>query len=161
MTGRKLVRSASLFTLLYCAGLGAAPLAGASGWYRARRGPFEAVTDNGRDSALQALSQFEQFRYALGSAMGQSALRLNPPLRILVFHDAKDMAAAGCEAGIHMGRDHLMACSVASDQLPASMVKDLTDRLLRGNFSGIPPATEKAHKTKNNTEKTNTEHVTW
>ena len=94
MTGRKLVRSAALFTLFYCAGLQAAPFTGSSGWYRARLGPFEAITDNGRDSALQALSQFEQFRYALGSAMGQSDLRLNPPLRILVFHDAKDMAAA-------------------------------------------------------------------
>jgi len=123
--------------------------------------PFEAITDNGRDSALQALSQCEQFRYALGSAMGQSDLRLNPPLRILVFHDAKDMAAAGCEAGIHMGRDHLMACSVASGQLPAAMVKELTERLLRGNFSGIPPATEKALETFFSTVESNAVHVTW
>jgi len=161
MTGRKLVRSAALFTLFYCAGLQAAPFTGSSGWYRARLGPFEAITDNGRDSALQALSQFEQFRYALGSAMGQSDLRLNPPLRILVFHDAKDMAAAGCEAGIHMGRDHLMACSVASGQLPAAMVKELTERLLRGNFSGIPPATEKALETFFSTVESNAVHVKW
>jgi tetratricopeptide (TPR) repeat protein len=161
MKSRKLVRSAALFVFFCSARVQAAPLIGSSGWYRARLGPFEAITDNGRNSALQALSQFEQFRYALGAAMGQPDLRLNPPLRILVFHDAKDMAAAGCEAGIHMGRDHLMACSVASGQLPASMVKELTERLLRGNFSGIPPATEKALEIFFSTVESNAVHVTW
>jgi tetratricopeptide (TPR) repeat protein len=167
MTGRKLVRSAALFAFFYTAGVffcaggaPAAPLIGSSGWYRARLGPFEAISDNGRNAALQALSQFEQFRYALGSAMGQQDLRLNPPLRILVFHDAKDMAAAGC-GGIHMGRDHLMACAVASGQLPAEMVKELTKQLLQENFAGIPPATEKALETFFSTVESNAVHVTW
>src|SRR5580692_9784846 len=69
------------------------PLIGAKQWIRAKLGPFEAISDDGRAAAIQALSQFEQFRYALGSAMGQSDLRLDPPLRIIVFKDAKEMAA--------------------------------------------------------------------
>src|SRR4051812_37956605 len=82
-----------------------------SGWIRAKLGPFEAVSDS-RPAALQALSQFEQFGYARVSARAQPDLRLTPPLRILVFRDPKDMAAQGCD-GIHIGRDHLMACAVA------------------------------------------------
>jgi tetratricopeptide (TPR) repeat protein len=160
MNGWKVVCSAAFFAAIGGFAVQAAPFFGSSGWYRARLGPFEAITDNGRDSALQALSQFEQFRYALGTAMGQPDLRMNPPLRILVFHDAKDMAAAGCD-GIHMGRDHLMACSVASGQLPAAMVKELTERLLRTNFTGIPPATEKALETFFSTVESNAVHVKW
>src|SRR5665213_2577405 len=73
------------------------PLFGSKSWIRAKLGPFEAISDDGRTPAIQALSQFEQFRYALGAAMGQPDLRLDPPLRILVFRDAREMAAQGCD----------------------------------------------------------------
>ena len=140
--------------------LSAQPLIGSKAWVRAKLGPFEAVSDDGRNPAIQALSQFEQFRYALGAAMGQSELRLDPPLRIIVFRDAKEMAAQGCD-GIHMGRDHLMACAVAGGQLPAPMVRELTHRLLETNFTGIPPATEQALETFFSTVASNAVHVTW
>lgn len=129
-------------------------------WIRAKLGPFEAISDDGRTAAIQALSQFEQFRYALGAAMGQPDLRLDPPLRIVVFKDAKQMAAQNCD-GIHMGRDHLMACAVASGQLPAAMVRELTKRLLETNFTGIPPATEQALEAFFSTVQSNAVHVTW
>ncbi len=129
-------------------------------WIRAKLGPFEAISDDGRAAAIQALSQFEQFRYALGNAMGQSELRLDPPLRIIVFKDAKEMAAQNCD-GISMGRDHLMACAVATGQLPAAMVRELTRRLLDINFTGIPPATEKALEAFFSTVQSNAVHVTW
>jgi len=136
------------------------PLFGSKSWIRAKLGPFEAISDDGRTPAIQALSQFEQFRYALGVAMGQADLRLDPPLRILVFRDAREMAAQGCD-GIHMGRDHLMACSVASGQLPPEMVRELTRRLLETNFTGIPGATEQALETFFSTVQSNAVHVTW
>ncbi len=130
-------------------------------WYQqAKLGPFEAISDDGRAPAIQALSQFEQFRNALGVAMGQPDLRMDPPLRILVFRDARAMAAQGCE-GIHPGRDHLMACSVASGQLPAVMVRELTRRLLETNFTGIPPATEQALETFFSTVESKAVQVTW
>ncbi len=94
MKGRGLVGSALL--AVFCAtSVAAAPLIGPAGWYRAKLGPFEAISNNGRPAAIQALSQFEQFRNALGVAMGVQDLRLNPPLRILVFRDALEMAAQG------------------------------------------------------------------
>jgi tetratricopeptide (TPR) repeat protein len=129
-------------------------------WIRAKLGPFEAISDDGRTAAVQSLSQFEQFRFALGSAMGVQDLRLDPPLRILVFKDAKEMAAQGCE-GIRMGRDHLMACAVGSGQLPAAMVRELTRRLLETNFTGIPAATEQSLETFFSTVQSNAVHVTW
>ena len=66
--------------LVYAMALLAIPDSGrlfaADQWIRAKLGPFEAISDDGRPAAIQALSQFEQFRYALGAAMGQHDLRL-------------------------------------------------------------------------------------
>lgn len=150
--------------LVFIIALLTAPFSGkalaADQWIRAKLGPFEAISDDGRTAAIQALSQFEQFRYALGAAMGQSDLRLDPPLRIVVFKDAKQMAAQNCD-GIHMGRDHLMACAVAGGQLPAAMVRELTKRLLETNFTGIPPGTEQALEAFFSTVQSNAVHVTW
>src|SRR3954467_3770963 len=93
--------------LLAVSAVGSLHAADSSNWFRAKLGPFEAISDSGRPAAIQALSQFEQFRYALGVAMGQQDLRLDPALRIIVFRNARDLAAqAGCD-GIHIGRDHL------------------------------------------------------
>jgi tetratricopeptide (TPR) repeat protein len=153
----------SMRSLVFAIGLSIVPggsLFAAEQWIKARLGPFEAISDDGRSSAITALSQFEQFRYALGSAMGQADLRLDPPLRIIVFHDAAAMAAQGCD-GIRMGRDHLMTCAVASGQLPPDMVRQITRRLLESNFTGIPSATEQALETFFSTVASNAVHVTW
>ena len=92
--------------------------------------------------------------------MGQDDLRFDPPLRILVFRNAKEMEAEGCD-GIQTRRDHLMACAVATGQLPAPMVRELTRRLLETNFNGIPGSTEKALETFFSTVVSNAVHVTW
>src|SRR5579872_329879 len=86
-------------------------------WIKARLGSFEAVSDDGRKSATQALSQFEQFSFALGTAMGQPELRLDPPLLIIVFKNAQEMRAQ-CPPGLAMGRSRLMACTTSEGQLP-------------------------------------------
>src|ERR1700690_2263900 len=109
-------------------------------WVKARLGPFETISDPGRRSAIQALSQFEQFRFALGTAMGKPDLKLDPPLRIIVFKNAQEMPPA-C-TGLLTGRDHLMACVPGQEgkdnQLPAQPVRQLTVRLLEENFSNLP-----------------------
>jgi hypothetical protein len=129
-------------------------------WVRARLGSFETISDDGRKAAIQGLSQFEQFRFALGEAMGVADLRLDPPLRILVFKNAQEMAAQGC-SGIRTGRDHLMACTLSEGQLAPELVRELTRRLLEGNFAGMPPATERALETFFSTVQSNAVHVTW
>jgi tetratricopeptide (TPR) repeat protein len=129
-------------------------------WIKARLGSFEAISDNGRRSATQALSQFEQFSFALGTAMGQPELRLDPPLRIIVFRNAQEMRAQ-CPPGLAIGRDRLMACTTSEGQLPQSLLRDLTRTLLDKNFSRIPAPIEKALETFFGTVESNAVHVTW
>ncbi len=134
-----------------------------SQWIKARLGSFETISDNGRRSAIQALSQFEQFRYALGAAMGKPDLKLDPPLRIVVFKNAQEMPPA-C-TGLLTGRDHLMACVPGQEgkdnQLPAQLVRQLTVRLLEENFSNLPIPIERALETFFSTVQSNSVHVTW
>src|SRR3954463_2716239 len=98
-------------------------------WIRARLGFFESISDRGRKAAIQGLSQFEQFRYALGAVMGQADLKLEPPLRILIFGKAQEMAAQGCK-GLMAARARTMACVPAEGQLPAKIIRELPRRLL-------------------------------
>jgi tetratricopeptide (TPR) repeat protein len=129
-------------------------------WVRARLGSFETISDNGRHAAIQGLSQFEQFRFALGSVMGVSDLRLDPPLRILVFRNAQEMASQNC-AGFQTGRDRVMTCTTAEGQLSPVLVRELTRRLLEGNFAGMPAPIERALETFFSTVQSNAVHVTW
>src|SRR5579862_1759628 len=129
-------------------------------WVRARLGSFEAISDDGRNSAVQALSQFEQFRFALGSAMGQSELRLDPPLRIVVFRNEKELAASGC-SGLQQGRERLTACATAEGQLPAALLRILTKKLLDENFAAMPGSMENALIAFFSTVQSSAVHVTW
>jgi hypothetical protein len=129
-------------------------------WIKARLGSFEAISDGGRKSATQALSQFEQFSFALGTAMGQPDLRLDPALRIIVFKSAQDMAAQ-CPPGVINGRDRLMACTTSEGQLPQSLLRQLTRMLLGNNFSLMPAPVEKALETFFSTVQSQAVRVTW
>ena len=130
-----------------------------SQWVKARLGSFETISDTGRRSAITALSQFEQFRFALGAAMGKPDLRLDPPLRIMVFKNAQEMPP-GCDA-VHTGRERLMACIANEAQLPPSLVRELTARLLEENFSNLPVPIEHALQSFFSTVQSNAVHVTW
>jgi len=134
-------------------------------WIKARFGSFEAISDDGRRSATQALSQFEQVSFALASVMGlegtaQPDLRLDPPLRIIVFRNAKDMAGQ-CAPGLVMGRDRLMACTTSEAQLPKELLRELTRKLLETNFAKMPAPIETALETFFSTVESNAVHVTW
>jgi hypothetical protein len=129
-------------------------------WIKARLGAFEAISDDGRRPATQALSQFAQFSYALGTALGQPELRLEPPLRIIVFKNAQELQAQ-CSPPLRTGRDRLMACTTAEGQLPHSLLRDLTRTLLENNFSNMPPGIERAMETFFSTVESNAVHVTW
>ncbi|HXJ43692.1 MAG TPA: hypothetical protein VNH18_30695, partial [Bryobacteraceae bacterium] len=129
-------------------------------WIKARLGSFETISDNGRKTAIQGLSQFEQLRFVLGAAMGKPDLKLDPPLRILVFKDPKELAAQGCK-GFQEGRDRLMACTSAEGQLSPALVRELTRRLLEANFAALPPAVERSIEAFFSTVQSNGVHVTW
>lgn len=143
-----------------CAFLASNTLQAEPRWIKARLGSFEAISDDGRRSATQALSQFEQFSFALGSAMGQPDLTLDPPLLIIVFRSDREMRAQ-CPPGVVMGRNRLMACTTSEGQLPQSLLRDLTRTLLARNFSRMPTPIEKAIETFFSTVESNAVHVTW
>lgn len=151
MSGIRILCSA----LAFCAIASAEPR-----WVKARLGPFEAISDAGPRSATQALSQFEQFSFALGTAMGKPDLALDPPLLIIVFKNAQEMKAQ-CPPGLTMGRDRLMACTSSEGQLPQSLLRDLTRTLIENNFSRIPGPIEKALETFFSTVESNAVKVTW
>ncbi|HEX4274600.1 MAG TPA: hypothetical protein VHZ74_04565 [Bryobacteraceae bacterium] len=129
-------------------------------WIKARFGSFEAISDDGRRSATQALSQFEQFSFALGTVMGQPDLRLDPALRIIVFKNAQELRGQ-CPSGLVMGRDRLMACTTSEGQLPKELLRQLTRKLLETNFSKMPPPIETALETFFSTVESTAVHVTW
>jgi tetratricopeptide (TPR) repeat protein len=129
-------------------------------WTKARLGSFEAISDDGQRSATQALSQFEQFSFALGTVMGQADLRLDPPLRIIVFKNDRELRAQ-CPPGLVTGRDRLMACTTAEGQLPAGLLRELTRTLIENNFSTMPAPIETALETFFSTVESTAVHVTW
>jgi hypothetical protein len=145
----------SLLTLFPISSFSAEPR-----WIKARLGSFEAISDDGRKAATQALSQFEQFRFALGAVMGRPDLRLDPPLRIIVFKNASDLQAQ-CSPTLIMGRDRLMACTTAEGQLPSGLLRELTRKLLEDNFSRMPTPIETAIETFFSTVQSTAVHVTW
>jgi tetratricopeptide (TPR) repeat protein len=129
-------------------------------WVKARLGSFETISDSGRHAAIQGLSQFEQFRFALGTVMGVPDLRLDPPLRILVFRNAQEMSSQGY-AGFQTGRDRVMTCTTAEGQLPPQLIRELTRQLLEGNFANMPMPIERAIESFFSTVQSNAVHVTW
>jgi hypothetical protein len=150
------LRTLALLSVLY----GQSVFAAEQQWIKARLGSFESISDGGRKSATQALSQFEQFSFALGTAMGQPDLRLDPALRIIVFKSAQDMAAQ-CPPGLINGRDRLMACTTSEGQLPQGLLRQLTRTLLGNNFSLMPAPIEKALETFFSTVQSQAVRVTW
>lgn len=129
-------------------------------WIKARLESFEAISDDGRRSATQALSQFEQFSFALGTVMGKPDLRLDPPLRIIVFKNTEELRAQ-CPKALVMGRDRLMACTTSEGQLPPSLLRELTRTLIENNFSKMPASIETALETFFSTVQSSAVHVTW
>jgi hypothetical protein len=134
-------------------------------WIRAKIGSFESISDDGRKPATQALGQFEQFSNALGTLLGKPDLRLDPPLRIIVFKNEQELQAqcggATTSGSLRTGRDRLMACTTAERQLPASLLRELTRTLLENNFPGMSGEIENGIETFFSTVQSNGVHVTW
>ena len=141
--------------------LSCSPLASAEPrWIKAHLGSFESISDGGRRSATQALSQFSQFSFALGTVLGKPELKLDPPLRIIVFKTQQELEAQ-CGTALRIGRDRMMACTTAEGQLPQSLLREFTRILLADNFPAMPPGIEQGLETFFSTVQSNAVHVTW
>ncbi len=129
-------------------------------WVKARSGPFEAVSDDGRLSAVVTLNQFEQFRYALGNILGKADLTFEPPVRILIFKTLASLAGQNC-SGLTPGRERLNLCVAADQQLSPEILRSLTRVLIENNFPSMPPPLEQAVETFFSTFQAKATHVTW
>lgn len=150
-----------VYTLAMCAALGPIPVVAEPRWIKAKFGPFEAISDEGRRPAVEALNQFVQFSFALGSALGQPDLRLDPSLFIIVFKDQKELAAECPEPVLREGRERLMVCATPEGRLSPDVLRGLTRQLLTGNFSRMPAPVEQAVETFFSTIQVSNIHVTW
>jgi len=99
-------------------------------------------------------------RFAIGSAMGQPDLRLDPPLRIIVFRNEAELER-GCFSGLRMGRDRMMACATAESQLSPDVLRQLTKTLLESNLSAMPAPLETAFIAFFSTFKSDGAHNLW
>jgi len=130
-------------------------------WIRARYGAFEAIGDDGRQPAVRALSQFARFSFALGTVLGQPDLKLDPPVRIVIFKSQKDLAEHCPGEALREGRDRLMACAVAEGQLPQPLLRALTKKLIEANAPSVPESVETGLESFFSTIQSNNVHVTW
>jgi len=161
---RRSLAGSALGFLLFAGALLPASASAEPHWIKARIGSFEAISDDGRKPATQALSQFEQFSNALGTLLGKPDLKLDPPLRIIVFKTEQELASqcgGGSESALRTGRDRLMTCTTAERQLPANLLRELTRTLLDGNFPSMSGDIEKGIETFFSTVQSNGVRVTW
>src|SRR5271155_5765105 len=64
-----------------------APVAVLAGehWVRFTSGPIEVFSSAGSKDGRETLVKFEEFRHALGLALGEDDLQLQVPIRVLLF----------------------------------------------------------------------------
>ena len=87
-----------------------------------RSGPFHVLSAVGDKAAREQMAQLEQFRHALGSALGKSDLHLVWPVRVLVL---KNPGAQTLE----LGRDAYMTSNVDLTKLARLLIDQNTQRL--------------------------------
>lgn len=132
----------------------------AASWVKAYSGPFEAVSDDGRTTAVVTLNQFEQFRYALGTILGKPDLTFDPPVRILIFKTSASLAEQKC-TGLMPGRERVNLCVAADQQLSPEILRSLTKVLIENNFPSMPQPLEHAMEVFFSTFQAKATHVLW
>jgi len=111
--------------------------ASADQWIRFTSGPFEVWSSTGATSGRETLVRFEEFRYALGQALGSDDLNTALPVRILLF---KTGAPATPEPIIR-GRDRYDIVLTSAAPGPQVFAR-LTQLFLESNTARMPEALE-------------------
>ncbi len=106
----------------------AAPASGA--WEEAKSGPFVVISERGDRQARETLAQLEQFRGALGQAVGKTELKTVWPVTVVV-----DKGTAA-DAFLGMGRDGWIAFWPDKGRPPAKWFRQLALLLLEDNLPG-------------------------
>ena len=104
-------------------------------WVQFRSGPFEVYTTAGARAGRDALMRLEQFRFALGKAVGDDDLETPMPVHVLVF--GKDDRRQPGDA-VLTGRDCYGIVQVEKVPPSAALQRSLTRLLLETNVARMP-----------------------
>jgi tetratricopeptide (TPR) repeat protein len=111
----------------------ALPITASAAWVEMRSGPFVAYSDAGDDAARLALNHLEQYRDALGKAIGRPDLKTGWPV-VVVVTKQKHPATFG------MGRDGWTTAWPASGAPPREWFRTLAMRFFEDNLKGHMPS---------------------
>jgi tetratricopeptide (TPR) repeat protein len=107
-------------------------------WTRFTSGPFEVMSSAGTKDGRETLVFFEEFRHALGNALGEDDLETPLPVRILLFRGG---APATPEPVIH-GRDFYAIALTAGRPPGTEVMAALTRLLLETTMNRMPDRIE-------------------
>ncbi len=104
-------------------------------WIEFRSGPFQVLTSAGDRSGREALNNLEQFRYALGKAVGNDDLKTTWPVRVLVSKSAQAVPPA-------LARDTYTGALAANAPIPPGWFRGLARILIDSNCARMPAPIE-------------------
>ncbi len=124
--------------LLFC---GLAPLTALAGehWIRFTSGPIEVFSSAGSKDGRETLVKFEEFRHALGMALGEDDLQLPVPIRVLLFKSG----APQIPEPVVRGRDQNNIVLTAGQAIPHEVFARLTQLFLDTNTARMPERLER------------------
>ena len=111
-------------------------------WSQFSSGPFEVFTSAGARAGRETLVRFEQLRNALGQVVGDNNLQTAQPVRILLFRNARDLAAYPSPSPVLQGRDRFAILLAAGAPLPPAVFRETTRLLLESNTARMPASIE-------------------
>jgi hypothetical protein len=111
------------------------PPVAADHWVEVDSRPFEVMSSAGDKAAREQLDQLEQFRYALGAAIGKSDLQLLWPLRVLVSKNARATTPA-------LARSSYLAAAPENTLFSRDQLRELARLLIGQNTSRLPASIE-------------------
>ncbi len=117
------MRVAWLFLFLFVM-----PASGA--WTEFKSGPFTVISERGDKQSREVLAELEQFRGALGQAVGKTDMKTVWPVTVVVDRGAPSAAFLG------MGRDGWIAFWPDKGRPPAAWFRQLALLLLEDNLPG-------------------------
>jgi hypothetical protein len=113
-------------------------LAAQEHWLQLQSGPFEVFTNSGEKQGKETLNELEQLRHVLGTAMGQSDLKSNWPIRIVLLKAGKQGGAGYPQ--VKLARDAYVAEITAMN---GETRAGITRVLIESNAGRMPASLER------------------
>ena len=108
-------------------------------WIRFTSGPIEVFSSAGSKDGREELVKFEEFRHALGLALGEDDLQLQVPIRVLLFKTG----APQLPEPVVRGRDQYNIVLTAGQAIPNEVFARLTQLFLDTNTARMPERLER------------------